>query len=278
MNSRKKQQRAGFSLLELLAAMVVMAMLLVLFGSLVGQVTTTWQSGKESADNYAKARLTLDLLERDLRSALLAKGLPGMLDSTGEPALTFYSSQPGPTSGGALSDRPLSLISYRTEDHPASPLECGLQRGSVGISTSDPTPFSGLTAPFPAATPVLPDSSYQLICPGVLRMDYRFISADGTTVSKSFATGPGEAARSRHFSVCLLICDEATLRRMDEAGSGFALLVQQFDSNSDTPDAQLPAGNWRTAAAQESTFSGLAGDVSKALRIYERTFRLPVYQ
>lgn len=278
MSARKNATRGAFSLVELLAAFTVMAMLLVLFGSLVGQVTRTWQSGKEAVDNYAKARMTLDILEHDLRSALLAKGLPGMLDSAAEPALTFYTSRVGPTSAGTMSDRPLSQVSYRIEDHPASPLDRGLRRGILGFSSDAPSPFPGLNAPFPAAMPILTDDSYQVISPGVLRMDYRFVSADGSTVSKSFANGPTEAASSRQLRVCLLICDESTLTRLDQVSGAYIRLLQQFDANSDTPDGELPAGNWRTAVASQSTYAGLPGDVVKALRIYERTFRLPAYQ
>lgn len=261
----------GFTLLEVMVASTILSVLLVLLASIIGKVSETWRSSRMRADNYTKGRISLELIQRDLQSAQIGTGLPGFQNAAGEPELAFYSLQPGPIGGGLQSKRPLSKVGYKVVDTGGEDTR-GLQRGVSGLSFDEVPPFNHV---FPSAIPVIADEYYQMIGPGVLRMNLRFLSGNSQAISRSFVWRPDVAASSSAcITVCLLVLDDETLRVVDYPG-----VLQKFDAAvSGISENELPASRWSQVCSSESTFAGLPGErkLRQALRVYERTIRLPI--
>lgn len=268
-----KSRAPAFSLVEMMVSLAVVAVMLTLLNSLVGHVAQTWRSGKVASDNQSKARIALDIIARDLAHSLVNEGLPGFLDSSGRPSLTFHSAQCGPVNGG-FSTRPLSLISYRLMDT-GEFSQRGLQRAQLGFDFATP-PTSA--AAFPAQVPAtaLAAAQYQVIGPGILRMAYCFQSADGSFTETLVCNPATPAACSKSVSVCLLVIDEETLRLL-ERNSQYAEFLQRFDqavASNGQAGKKLPL--WTETLRDPSLFAGLPRVVAKSLAIYERTVPLPV--
>jgi prepilin-type N-terminal cleavage/methylation domain-containing protein len=77
---------SGFSLLELLVAMAVTALLVVLLATAANSTGLIWQRGESQVMSYSNARGAMDLLGRDLQSTIIDLDIGFRIDSvTGEP-------------------------------------------------------------------------------------------------------------------------------------------------------------------------------------------------
>ena len=93
----RKNQR-GFTLLELLVAMAVMALLMVVIGSMFSAVSKSWKSSSGRAASFAAARAAFEAMSRNLSQATLATYL-SYADSSGNPVpLINPSFKPGAVS------------------------------------------------------------------------------------------------------------------------------------------------------------------------------------
>jgi len=93
--------RRGFSLLEVLVAMAVLAIMMVFMFNLVAQSTVAWESGSRQIDAAQAARIGLDLMARDLQHAVAAE-IPVATPTGGvnrNIAPFFFSGNPGAVPG-----------------------------------------------------------------------------------------------------------------------------------------------------------------------------------
>jgi prepilin-type N-terminal cleavage/methylation domain-containing protein len=93
--------RHGFSLLEVLVAMAVLAIMMVFMFNLVAQSTVAWESGSRQIDAAQAARIGLDLMARDLQHAVAAE-IPVATPAGGTNrniAPFFFSANPGAIPG-----------------------------------------------------------------------------------------------------------------------------------------------------------------------------------
>ncbi len=265
------RHRGGFTLVEMMVALAVFAIIIILLASLITQIGSLWRSGRARVDNFTKARVCFDVLEEDLESAQIGRGLPGFENASGTTTLTFYCSQPGPGSS-----RPLSLVGYRVVDT-GEDYNLGLQRGSLGFGLNPAmTPFLTPGTPFPAPVSVsVPNADYEVVGPGIVRMDFRFMSQDGKTISRTMSWNPAlPTSSSATVTVCLLVIDADTLTLLNQT-STYAQFLQQFDAaTSSVTDNEVPYGQWLAAVNTNSTFTGLPGKLRSALQVYERTISL----
>lgn len=66
----KMRGAKGFTILELLVAMAVLAILVVMLLGIVDSATKLWRGSESRVDSYREARAALSLLARDLQSAI----------------------------------------------------------------------------------------------------------------------------------------------------------------------------------------------------------------
>ncbi len=70
MNTRWKQSKGGFSLIELLAAVAIMMMIVGMMAMLFGESNRSWTLGTNRAENNNSGRAALQLLTHDLQYAV----------------------------------------------------------------------------------------------------------------------------------------------------------------------------------------------------------------
>ncbi|MEZ0388275.1 MAG: type II secretion system protein J [Verrucomicrobium sp.] len=69
--NREARQQTGFTLLELMLAMVILAMIMTLFGSMFSSTSKAWQSGEDNAQRRRNVRALADFIGSELQGALL---------------------------------------------------------------------------------------------------------------------------------------------------------------------------------------------------------------
>ena len=79
-----RKNRGAFTLLELLVAMAVMALLMVVIGGMFSAVSKSWKSSSGRAASFAAARAAFEGMSRNLSQATLATYL-SYADSSGKP-------------------------------------------------------------------------------------------------------------------------------------------------------------------------------------------------
>lgn len=79
-----RRKRTAFTLLELLVAMAVMALIMVLIGQMFSAVSKSWKSSSGRAASFSAARAAFEAMNRNLSQATLATYL-SYADSSGKP-------------------------------------------------------------------------------------------------------------------------------------------------------------------------------------------------
>src|SRR5262245_51806336 len=71
MHLSRANRSAGFTLVEMLVSMTILAVIVALLGSMASSVSRVWQSGNAQSDRRRNARPIVDLISADLSGALL---------------------------------------------------------------------------------------------------------------------------------------------------------------------------------------------------------------
>lgn len=75
MTQEASKTSRAFTLVELLVAMTVLSVLVVLISSLLSSVNKAWVAGEERVENYQTGRAILELIARELKSAVISPSL-----------------------------------------------------------------------------------------------------------------------------------------------------------------------------------------------------------
>lgn len=265
----------AFSLLEMLVAVAVLAVVVVLFSQMVAMVMKTWNAGRSQADNFAQARIALDVMNRDLEALSRSSDLPAFYID-GLPQLAFYTKQQSLVTPTANGTRPLCRIIYSVTNLAGTSL---LRRSARGFNFGDDVGFSPTNWSV-ATNGTAFDSD---IGPGVLLMRHQFISTNGLNILPgevnvgwtNLATTNGVASL-RSVVISLAVIDRDHLKVLQDAGK-LAQLQANFGTNNPGPLLSY-ASTWQ-AQLNDSARPLLAGGVPPAvlrgLKIFERTVLLP---
>ena len=165
----------AFSLIEMLVAMAILALVLTLLFQLTSIIGHTTQSAQGRMERMAGLRGALDRISADFASGVFRDDLPPLLEKiNGNDALYFYAEVPGYDG-----DRGISRLGYRIQTN-------GLVRGAegtgwtnntVGFSKSQADPDSLANSSF-VTDPANPN--YDLIADHVFRLELEFLMKDGS--------------------------------------------------------------------------------------------------
>ena len=72
MNGLRPRFARGFTLIELLASMAILAMITSILFAVFGQVSKAWTQGESRTEAFSSARLALDLIGRELETAIVS--------------------------------------------------------------------------------------------------------------------------------------------------------------------------------------------------------------
>lgn len=256
-----KRSLAGFTLLEMLTAVAVLAMLMVILGKILGTTSRAWVDGQRKVNNFNKARAMLDIFARDIQSGVFRSDLAFFPGS----AISFYTLRPGfLTSGGTV--RGVSIVQYGySSDQSSNTTATTLQRSDMAISWSSAasTMSFGNTSSFGSNTLNPRDTA-----PGVVCYKAVFVYADGgylpTYVSNS--SNPLCAV-----GLTLAVVDDQTLKQlsMDQV---LALRAALKESAAGTRSVKA---EWEDYFRDSSVWNSYPQSLKVGLKIFERYVILP---
>jgi len=284
---RLSRGERGFTLVELLVSIAVLALLVVLFASLFNSAATITTLGNKLMDADSQARQVLDRMAVDFAQMVkrsdidyFAKGTtaPNSVGGTlaGNDQIAFYSAVPGyyPSTGV---QSPVSLVAYRINSQSGTAAFNKLERlgkGLVwnGVSTTDtPIVFLPLTisGSWPYATNANPDpsspSAYETFGPQIFRFEYSYLLTNGNLSITPPANISGIAA---------FIVDIGTIDPKSKVLLTNTQIASLAGQLSDYAANMFPGqlrNNWQNTLNANTT---LPRPALSGIRVYERFFYL----
>ncbi len=256
----------AFSILELLVAMAILALLLTLMASMVTSVSTRWRSTFDRVDNFTKARISLEVIGRDVRRGIIQPGLANFPLEGASSAFRLVTQSLG------TGDRALSVVEYRAVGPGAStdPNELGLVRTSLPVDFGDTLPFGSGELLFSQFNTAPTDDQ---LGPGILLFKYQFVQNDGVlrdTFTYDFED-PNSPTSCRLLVVALLVVDETALDQLEATGQ-LNSLINHFDSAAG-PNERYRR-HWMDLRQGNAFMNGMPEAVRGGIEIYERSYVL----
>ena len=163
----------GFSLIELLVACAILAMLLVALLSVTSSTALVTRLSQRRMDSAAGLRSAMDRMAVDLGAAILRNDLPPLFiisSSTNGSDELYFRAQ----TEGYDGERGISTVGYRIRDGK-------LERGAQGTGwTNDPLAFARQMA-----TNSIANTNFDVVGARVFRIKIEFIGTDGTRLTNS---------------------------------------------------------------------------------------------
>ncbi|GAT31836.1 Verru_Chthon cassette protein C [Terrimicrobium sacchariphilum] len=249
---RRKSARHAFTLVELLVAITVLALISVVLAQMLSATSQTWITGQARVNNFTKGRAMMDLLTRDLQGGLYRTDLPAFPAGT----VGFYTERPGFSSNATT--RNLSWVQY---DLGAS-TNTVLQRADLAASWSSSAPpaFGDTVAPA-GATP-------RDTAPGIVGFKVQFIYPDGSISTNYVATN-----RPRVAAVGLAVVDDKTLELLSANPAKISALRNGFNTNA-TGTNSIKA-DWEKYLKNDLNWDAYPKTLTSGLKIFERYVSLP---
>ncbi|MFZ4773757.1 MAG: PulJ/GspJ family protein [Terrimicrobiaceae bacterium] len=279
---------SGFTILELLVAMAVLAMLVLMVSQLVQSGTAVIAGSRKNLGADAQAREVFGRFALDVAQMVKRPDLDAVFsDQPGNKKVFFYSESPGFASS-ATNLSTLSLVGYRVGP------TTGIERLGKGLPWSGSGGATFLTYTNPITTNALPastmpgtwaavigtapdydgtDADYHPLASGVFRVEYFFQKKDGTyTLVRDQSQG------FRDVSAIVL-----SLAVLDGDSSKIATDTSKLAEALPGPTAAnltnniLPAELWQDIVNDSAAFASAAGIPQAAaarVRIYQRAFPL----
>jgi prepilin-type N-terminal cleavage/methylation domain-containing protein len=273
----------GFTLVEMLVAMTILALLGVLTAGIMKTTTHVLRSGMNRADNFARARLALSLMQQDVNLGVFRSDLLVFPDNTAtQTRFAFWAERQGvlSTSPKEFGDRKLASLEYAVDRSASDELERGLYRGSMGMAATDQLPLVTTPADFPLADP--PDTTsqnYELIGLGVVDMRMQFLQRDGSLALKyQYDTSdPDAATNSLALMVSLAVIDKASMNLLKQQNKFSDIEAWLNKPTASEVTAYSYAVQWeqnlKTATPGSFPVSAL-----QSIRFYDRLIMLPDYR
>ncbi len=286
----------GFSLIEVLVSMAVLALLIALIAQMFSSATSVATSGEKrmDADSQAQAvfdRLGLDLALSPRRSDLDIFSKSPDFPQTGNDQIAFFAETPGYFSGGTSGSgerTSVSLVGYRINE-----TEAQLERLGKGLlwnaAAGGGTPLVYLPLKiedtWPAATDQASDADYELVGPQVFRFEYGYLLKgrtlpDGSMLPALMSVTPwderpgvGHTAVDGFRDVAAIVVTIAVIDPKSQVLASATELTSLAASMSDfSPSAQPEPGDLEKQWQSAIDSSGLPNPVTSSLRVYHRSF------
>ena len=254
----------GFTLLELLVATALLAVVLTLVVQVVQYSSRAARHGQETAEAFSSARAVLDTVGRDLENAVIRDDLAafpdtGVSSKDGLSSFAFYARLPGVTSNSNI--RRVSLVRYTHDTNLTTLMRSDM---SIGWDETNRITFGNASN-----LPMLSSVQARKLCDGVLGFDVVYIHKDGT-----FSKNPSTVASPvRAIRVTVALVDpEASMLLTRAKLSGD--LVNLFATNRPNDATSNTKVSW-SAALNTKNWDGFPEAVRRRLKVYERFITLP---
>jgi prepilin-type N-terminal cleavage/methylation domain-containing protein len=194
---RQGVREIGFTLIELLVSMAILSIMLLTMATMMGFVSTIWLNGIGSMDNFTKARVVLNLVDRDIQMMVLRRDIAAFvdpsgasLDSYGNSICAFYTNVQG---NPGTDTRSISLVQYLLNNPGSQPTLQRLNYGMNFLAASGVTPAIGQTSKL--AAPANSTLQTETVFTGIVRFQIQFVDGTGTILTPPYTpTGTTKAA------------------------------------------------------------------------------------
>jgi len=269
-------RHGGFTLVELLVAMAVLAILLGLFTQMIDQAQRSVATSERHLDADRVARAAFDLLGEDVACQFSHNFLPlGWSKRPGNDVLAFYTSRPG-----YAGDRDASWVEYRVNPGSLERGARGMEFGAPDVKTSE---LESLIRAYSSADgPSIEAADREVIARGVVRFETAFLARlPGGTGAGLRAAPPELAAPPGGIdidNIDAVVVSVAVLAPRWHAlvdGTAMERLAAAFP---DASDGEPTMTRWQ-AITDDPAGLAAAADIplaaAQAVKIYERTLYLP---
>jgi len=282
----------GFTLVELLVSLGVLALLVFFVTSLVNSAATITTLGHKQMDADSQARQFLDRMAVDFAKMVKRNDLDFFAKGTtapnsvgggmaGNDRIAFFSQLPGyyPTGSTTTTQSPVSLIAYRVNsDSTNNSLYNKLERMGKGLvwnaATAD-TPvvfWATISTTWSAATSTTTtDAAYDVVGPKVFRFEYCYLRTNGSLVITPPLDSNGCADLSR---IAAIVADMAVIDSKSKVLLTNAQITTIAAGLSDYTAGMTPGQlrtNWQTYL---DGITNLPRPAISGIRLYERYFYL----
>lgn len=280
--------RGAFTLLELLAAMALLAVLVAGAVGIINAVANNTTSSNESAGAAARARAVFDRLDQDLLHRLKRPDVPAVRWNGGRAdtpqasspvIISLVAEAPGAaeSGGGERAEGSPAVIQYRlVSDAPSSGDGVGavpaLQRAAEAMLAADFKPFSrmatalglGPSGSKPTAPETGPDE-FVTFCPGVIALAVGSLGADGSYLAPS----GGELKDGQNAVVAVAVVDDGALIKATPEQVGALIRAVPVP----VAGTALPLEQW-TGLRDGGVPAGVPEFLWNSLRFYQRLIPL----
>ena len=246
---------AGFTLLEILVAMCILALLVLFVGQIIDLTGQSISINSKKLDADQQVRMALDMIGTDIGSRLKRSDVShGCTKKEGNDTLAWYSEVDNYE--GA---RRVTAVGYRIRgnDAPAGQAH-QLQRGVKGTEWEGD---QGVL--FSQAFPTISDPDYEVLSDSILRMEFAYMKTDGSFSN----TAKPDLSDITAIVVAVAVLDPTSRKQVDE--SELTALVNALPDASDGED---PLTGWNKAMASSSFTSRFPVPVVQSLRLAQRYF------
>jgi prepilin-type N-terminal cleavage/methylation domain-containing protein len=306
-----RKRTPGFSLVELLVAVTVLALLGAVVVQMMGTTSRTVRLSNQIVDTASQARLVFDCLGTDLSALIKRPDVPfEALNATSGTTnlLRFVSNVPSASSSlTSTTNRSTSLVTYQVAPHTDNAARPCLVRagkaiawsntGYFGLDPSTGLPLAFSSASFPAT--LLPQTAdFHILAPGVIRVIVGFqLYPDNQSVTlqngTQIANARGQVFYSPPVRSAVSYGGGATALQIDLSRISalvVGLVVIDLDSlrllNADQVNAlaaafpvptqnpqPLPVAAWGSTATQPSSLpSSVPLAARQSVRVFQRFY------
>ncbi len=236
--------------------MVACAVLVVLVALVSQIITVTSRSINASTrklGSIAEMRTVLDRIGVDLSARLRRTDVPSAFSkaSTND-SLAFFSEV-----DSYDGTRRISLVSYRIN---ASTYQ--LERAVVATNWAG---TSALNFSSTSTLPTVSDTDYDVLGPGILRLEICFLKTDGKTSNSASADLSDVAG----FIVAVAALDASNRKTLSPAQ-----LKQLAEALPDPNEGSQPISQWQTEVKKQDFAPGIPLQAARAVRFFQRTFQV----
>ncbi len=268
---RPSQARAAFTLIELIVVMAVMSVVLILTAVLSSQAIDLRSATKARIVSERNAAAFMRQFEADLTQRITRReARANVVKQTGNDEFTLLTLRPGYSIRSTPADRRAAVASYRIRRNMLERAAGGYGFGAAGDRPDENSGTLALVM-VPADGPPPPDeSAYQVIAPGLIRLEFSFLVRDQNT--RVVRAEPPQDQDLIEAVITTMVTLDPDRSRMLDADQ-FKQIIAEFP---DARDLELPAGKWSGIAdALPRKMSRIPKSALQQLRVHQGIFPLP---
>lgn len=248
-------KRNAFTLLEMLVAMAVFALLAVIIAQMISSSGDVISRSRKHLDSAGQARLILDRVGMDMDSRIVRDDLPDKFSKNGgNDSIEFYGEVPSYQEG-----RKVTKIGYRVQQDLAG-REYQVERGVSGFDWTGANSLGMGSSTFQSPQ----DSDYEVLADAVFRMEFCYLrKSDGELTN---------IRPSRQSDIAAIVVAVAILDGKSRNLVSTGQLRQLADALPDCAEGSDPMTTWRRALAQPDFADGAPLKAIQSIDVYQRSY------